>query len=79
MMQEDPAAGGRREEQSRRLDAFLQRAAEEGHLRPDVSLAWVRAILDQLGDSAAHRSPEVEPPQAADLVVDTFLNGVGRS
>lgn len=79
MMQEDPGARGRREEQSRRLDAFLQRAVDEGFLRSDVSLAWVRAVLDQLVDSVAHQFPEVEPPQAADMVVDAFLHGVGGS
>jgi hypothetical protein len=69
----------RREEQSRRLDVFLQRAAAEGYLRSDVSPAWVRAVLDQLVDSIAHQFPEVEPPQAADMVVDTFLHGLGGS
>lgn len=69
----------RRAEQSARLDAFLRRAADEGYLRPDASPEWVRATLDQLVDTVAHRFPDVEPPRAADLVVDTFLNGFGRS
>ncbi|MER5407234.1 TetR family transcriptional regulator [Streptomyces sp. NPDC002769] len=78
MMQADPKARGPREEQSRRLDAFLQRAADEGFLRTDIPGAWARGVLDDLVDGAAHRFPDVEPPQAADLVVDLFLNGLGR-
>jgi AcrR family transcriptional regulator len=76
-MQQDPAASTRRQEQSARLDAFIQRALDEGHLRRDTSPAWARAMLDQLVDSAAHRFPEIDAAQAADLVVDTFLNGLG--
>ncbi|MFC5201668.1 TetR/AcrR family transcriptional regulator [Streptomyces kaempferi] len=77
MMMADPKARGRREEQSRRLDDFLQRAADGGFLRTDIPEAWVRGVLDDLVDSAAHRFPDVEAPQAADLVVDMFLNGLG--
>ncbi|WP_392672288.1 TetR/AcrR family transcriptional regulator [Streptomyces sp. LN785] len=79
MMKGDPEANSRRQKQSQRLDDFLRRATDEGFLRPGVSLAWVRAVLDQLVDSAGHQFPEVEPPRAADLVVDTFLSGVGSS
>jgi AcrR family transcriptional regulator len=79
MMQEDPGARTRREEQSKRLDDFLQRAADEGYLRADAPPAWVRTVLDDLVDSIAHRFPDVEPPQAADLVVDTFLRGLGAA
>ncbi|MFG3588871.1 TetR/AcrR family transcriptional regulator [Streptomyces sp. NPDC047990] len=79
MMQADPKARDPREEQSRRLDDFLRRAADEGFLRADVPQAWARGLLDDLVDSAAHRFPDIEPPQAADLVVDMFLHGVGRT
>ncbi|MFF3877459.1 TetR/AcrR family transcriptional regulator [Streptomyces sp. NPDC001978] len=78
MMRQDPEADRRRAEQSGRLDAFVRRAADEGHLRPGTDPAWARAVLDQLVDAMAHRFPDVAPPQAADLVVDTFLNGVGE-
>ncbi|GAA3802574.1 hypothetical protein GCM10022206_46870 [Streptomyces chiangmaiensis] len=77
MMRENPDANSRRQELSARLDAFLRRAVDEGFLRPGVPLHWARAVLDQLVDSVAHQFPEVEPLQAADLVVDTFLTGVG--
>lgn len=77
MMQADPGARARRQEQSKRLDDFLERAAGEGYVRADVPAAWVRTALDNLVDSIAHQFPDVAPPQAADLVVDTFLRGLG--
>ncbi|MDG9675863.1 TetR/AcrR family transcriptional regulator [Micromonospora sp. DH14] len=79
MMRADPAADSRRQQQSQRLDDFLQRASDEGYLRPDTSPAWARAVLDQLVETAAHHFPETAPPRAADLVVETFLNGLGPS
>ncbi|MFG2946347.1 TetR/AcrR family transcriptional regulator [Streptomyces adustus] len=79
MMQNDPAARDRREVQSARLDAFIRRALDEGYLRAGVDAAWARTILDQLVDTAAHRFPDLEPPQAADLVAATFLNGLGAA
>ncbi|WP_230985220.1 TetR/AcrR family transcriptional regulator [Microbispora oryzae] len=78
MMREDPDANVLREEASGRLDRFLRRAADEGLLRADVPISWARAMLDHLVDTAAHGFPLLDPPQAADLVVDTLLNGVGR-
>lgn len=77
MMREDPAADRRRQEQSRRLTDFLQRAVDEGFLRSDVPLEWLRTVLDQLMRGAAHRFPDLPAPQAADLMVDAFLHGVG--
>jgi AcrR family transcriptional regulator len=78
MMRADPGANERRETQSRRLDAFLERATAEGLLRADLAEGWTRRVLDQLVDSVAHDLPRLDPPQAADLVVATFLDGVGR-
>ncbi|MDT0467781.1 TetR/AcrR family transcriptional regulator [Streptomyces gibsoniae] len=77
MMQKDPEANARREAQSARLSAFVQRACDEGYLRADIDAAWARAVLDALVDSIAHRFPAVDAPQAADLVADAFLRGVG--
>jgi hypothetical protein len=74
----DPVANERRETQSRRLDTFLERATTEGLLRDDLAEGWARRVLDQLVDSVAHDLPRLDPPQAADLVVATFLDGVGR-
>ncbi|MEH0564367.1 TetR family transcriptional regulator [Streptomyces silvae] len=79
MMQQDPAARVRRQEQSARLDAFIRRALDEGYLRADVDAAWARTILDELVDTVAHRFPDLEPPRAADLVAATLLNGLGAA
>ncbi|MER6453340.1 MULTISPECIES: TetR/AcrR family transcriptional regulator [unclassified Streptomyces] len=77
MMQRDPEARARRDALSERLSAFLRRAADEGHLRTDIDAAWTRGVLDRLVDTVAHDFPSMEAPQAADLVADTFLRGVG--
>ncbi|MGI5135183.1 TetR/AcrR family transcriptional regulator [Streptomyces sp. CA-106110] len=79
MMQKDPETRTRRETQSERLNVFIRRAVDEGYLRADVDAAWTRAVLDQLVDSIAHQFPSVDPPQAADLVADTFLRGFGTA
>ena len=79
MMQNDPAASIRRQEQSARVDAFIRRSRDEGHLRGDVDMTWARTVLDQLVDAAAHQFPTLTPPQAADLVVATFMNGLGAA
>jgi AcrR family transcriptional regulator len=77
MMRSNPAANARREEQSERLDRFVQRATDEGILRADLPAGWARSMLDSLVDSAAHDFAGIEAPQAADLVVDTLLKGIG--
>ncbi|MFJ6903246.1 TetR/AcrR family transcriptional regulator [Streptomyces griseoluteus] len=79
MMQKDPEADTRRQEQSARLDAFVRRTIDEGHLRPGTGAAWARAVLDGLVDTAAHKFPAMDPPQAADLVASTFLRGLGAT
>lgn len=76
MMQADPVANARREEQSRRLDRFMQRASDEGILRTDLPAGWARSLLDNLVDSVAHLFDGLAAPQAADLVVSTLLNGI---
>ena len=78
MMTGDPAASIRRQEQSARLDAFVERAAAEGLLRSGLPTGWARALLDRLVDTAAHEFPDFLAPQAADLVVRTLLEGVGQ-
>lgn len=79
MMEMDSEASARREVQSARLSAFIQRACDVGYLGPGIDAAWARVVLDALVDSVAHRFPELDPPQAADRVVGTFLRGLGSS
>jgi AcrR family transcriptional regulator len=78
MMRLDPVANIRREEQSARLDRFIERATTEHLLRSELPIGWPRSMLDSLVDNAAHTFTEIEPPQAADLIVDTLLKGVGQ-
>ncbi len=78
MMIADPVAHPLREKQSARLDAFLERAADEGLFRSDVPAGFTRALLDQLVDLVAHSYPSLAPGPAADLVVETLLRGAGR-
>ncbi|MFF4259180.1 TetR/AcrR family transcriptional regulator [Streptomyces sp. NPDC001663] len=59
------------------VDTFLERAAGEGFLRTDIPVAWASSLLPQLMHLASQQMPHLSPAQAADMVVDTFLNGLG--
>jgi hypothetical protein len=59
------------------VDAFLRRATDEGLLRSDLPPGWVAALLPPLMRHAAENLPDLSPAQAADVVVDTLLRGVG--
>lgn len=59
------------------VDAFLRRATEEGLLRSDLPPGWVSSLLPPLMRGAAENLPELSAAQAADVVVDTLLQGVG--
>lgn len=74
----DVAVEQRRRRLRERLDVFIERAAAEGLFRTDLPAGWVRRTLDEYVHVAAHRYPDLEPPQAADLIVDCLLNGLGR-
>jgi AcrR family transcriptional regulator len=73
----DPAIAERRNRLVKEVDSFLKRAVDEGLFRPDLPLGWVNAVLPSLMDHAAEALPDLTPPQAADLVVETLLRGVG--
>jgi AcrR family transcriptional regulator len=59
------------------VDAFLLRAVDGGLLRPDLPPGWVNAVLPSLMLHAAEGLPDLSPARAADLVVETLLQGVG--
>lgn len=59
------------------VDRFLRRATDEGLLRSGLPPGWVSALLPPLLLHAAERLPGLTPAQAADVVVDTLLRGVG--
>ncbi|MEV6765985.1 hypothetical protein AB0N16_36200 [Streptomyces sp. NPDC051105] len=53
------------------------RTVHEGLLRADLPLSWASSLLPQLMHPASQESPELSAAQAADVVVDTFLHGLG--
>ncbi len=75
----DESVHARRDACIAEVDAFLDRATAEGLLRPDVPGGWTGALLPQLMHLVSRQLPRLSPAQAADVVVDTLLNGLGRS
>jgi hypothetical protein len=61
------------------VDLFLRRATDEGLLRSDLPPGWVGKLLPPLMRNAADELPELSAAQAADVVVETLLRGVGAS
>ncbi|MBT2212115.1 MULTISPECIES: TetR/AcrR family transcriptional regulator [Actinomadura] len=60
-----------------RLDAFMDRAAREGVVRPGLPDRWARSLLVHLTNLAAHEMPELTPAKGADAVVESLLDGIG--
>ncbi|WP_189820228.1 TetR/AcrR family transcriptional regulator [Streptomyces olivaceoviridis] len=75
----DDAVRRRRDAAVEEVDAFLARATDEGVLRPGLPPGWAGALLPQLMHLVSRQLPDLNPGQAADLVVDTLLNGLGAS
>lgn len=75
----DQSVHARRDAAVREVDAFLERATDEGLLRPGFPEGWASALLPDLMHLASRQRPELTPGQAADLVVDTLLHGLGAS
>ncbi len=59
------------------VEHFLRRATDEGLLRDDLPRGWIGALLPSLLLRAAEDLPELSAAQAADVVVDTLINGLG--
>ena len=75
----DPATAVRRRELGDRLDAFIRRCVDEELFRADLPDGWIEGLLRQVTKVAADDLTHIEAAQAADLVVETLLRGVGRS
>ncbi|KUN18846.1 TetR family transcriptional regulator [Streptomyces antibioticus] len=73
----DGEARRRRDACIAEVDAFLRRATEEGLLRPDLPPGWAGALLPELVNLAAQRLTHLSAGQAADVVVDMYLCGLG--
>lgn len=76
-MKADETIRGRRDAVIREVDTFLERSIDEGLLRADTPTAWASSLLPQLMHLASRQLPELADAQAADMVVDTFLRGLG--
>lgn len=59
------------------VDAFLDRATEQGLLRPGLPGRWAAAVLPELVNLVNREQPGLSPGQAADIVVETLLHGIG--
>jgi AcrR family transcriptional regulator len=61
------------------VDTFLIRAVDEGLLRADLPPGWINGVLPLLMLQAAEQLPDLTAAQAADLVVDTLMRGLGAA
>jgi AcrR family transcriptional regulator len=61
-----------------RFRVFVQRAVDEGFFRDDLPDGLARLMLFQIVDIVAREFPEIEPAEAADLVVHSIVSGIGR-
>ncbi|MFD8565684.1 TetR/AcrR family transcriptional regulator [Streptomyces sp. NPDC059639] len=75
----DDALRKRRDASVHEVDVFLERATDEGLLRTGLPQGWASALLPQLMHLVARQLPDLSPGQAADVVVDTLLHGLGTS
>lgn len=75
----DDTMRARRDALAHEVDVFLDRARDEGLLRAGIPEGWASALLPQLMHLVARQLPELSPAQAADVVVDTLLRGLGTS
>ena len=72
----DDSVHARRDASVREVDAFLRRATDEGLLRTGLPEGWAGALLPQLMHLVSRQLPGLSPARAADVVVDTLLNGL---
>ncbi|MFJ4205477.1 TetR/AcrR family transcriptional regulator [Streptomyces sviceus] len=75
----DNSVRARRDAAVEEVDTFLRRATDEGLLRSGLPQGWASALLPQLMHLVSRQLPELSAGQAADVVVDTLLNGLGTS
>jgi AcrR family transcriptional regulator len=78
-MLRDDAVRQRRDAYVDEVDAFLSRAADEGLLRPGLPAGWAGALLPDLMHLVVRERPELSHGQAADVVVETLLHGIGAA
>ncbi|MFE9611410.1 TetR/AcrR family transcriptional regulator [Streptomyces sp. NPDC006012] len=67
----------RRDASVQEVDDFLRRATDEKLLRTGLPEGWASALLARLVGLAPHQQSHLNAARAADVVVDTFLDGIG--
>jgi AcrR family transcriptional regulator len=72
----DPEATARSVDLIGRLRTFVARCRDAKLLAESASVDWATDCLIKLTSLAAHSPVPLPPPQAADLVVATFLHGL---
>jgi len=75
----DAESYARRLNQRERVAAFIQRAIDEGLVRPDLPDGLAVALLNQIVALLARQFRDHDPAEAADIAVDTLLRGIGQS
>lgn len=78
-MLSDDTMRRRREESVNEVETFLTRATDQGLLRKGLPEGWAGQLLPELMHLVARQLPALSPAQAADVVVDTLLHGLGAS
>jgi AcrR family transcriptional regulator len=76
-MLSDDAVRRRRDAYVEEVDTFLARATEEGLLRRGLPGRWAGVLLPDLVNLVNREQPDLTPGQAADVVVETLLHGIG--
>jgi AcrR family transcriptional regulator len=76
-MTADTDAWARRNRAVDEVEVFVQRCVDEGFLRSGQPAGWMGAVLGHLLHLGGQQLLEHSPAQAADVLVDTFLNGCG--
>jgi AcrR family transcriptional regulator len=65
--------------QRKQIANFIQRAVDEDLIKSDLPDGMAAALLQKIIALFARQYCHLSPAQAADIVVDTFLNGIGKS
>lgn len=78
-MRTDPEIWARRLRAIEEVDRFLQRATDEGFLRPGLPDRWAGNVLGQLVHLSTKDLPGLGDAQAADVIVETFLRAFGKA
>jgi AcrR family transcriptional regulator len=77
-----PAAGEdvreRRDATRREVEMFLRRAVDEGVIRSELPPGWAGPLLPEMINLVSRQQAHLDAAEAADIVVDTLLKGIGR-